>query len=267
MKRRSAVSRNDMTIAATARASTATRPFRAAMSPLGINATLLPDNQINLLAVQSITLHLLELMKTLSLLPSLTVLAIASLLAGCASTPDPQALARIAAADPATLARVRIYGNNGAGIVFYRSTSCIPKSNDGSTRVSGGAGQSFGALVGSDQNVTIGMPPSDRSTHSRNGILAREYFKEYQVTGGEPLTVTMGFTGTPISSVFGALRVTGQPESCRIPGGAFVPKAGQDYDVYLDLRRNEGMCLMSVSAIGAKGEPIEQPVQVAKACP
>jgi hypothetical protein len=111
------------------------------------------------------------------------------------------------------------------------------------------------------------MPPSDRSTHSRNGILAREYFKEYKVKGDEPLTVTMGFMGTPVSSSFGAFKVTSQAESCRIPGGAFVPKAGQDYDVYLDIRRNEGVCLMSVSEIGAQGEGAVQPVQVAKACP
>lgn len=206
-------------------------------------------------------------MTTSFFISPLTLLAAACLLTGCATTPDPKVLARIAAADPATLARVRIYGNNGTGIVFYRNTSCIPNSSDGSTRVSGGIGQSFGAFVGSDQNMTIGMPPSDRSTHSRNGILAREYFKEYQVKGDEPMTVTMGFMGTPIASSFGAFRATGQAESCRIPGGVFVPKAGQDYDVYLDVRRKEGVCLMSVSAIGAKGEAIVQPVQVAKACP
>jgi len=208
-------------------------------------------------------------MTTSSFISPLTLFAAASLLAGCATAPDPQVTARIAAADPATLARVRIYGNNGTGIVFYRNTSCVPNGSKDSTRVSGGIGQSFGAFVGSDQNVTIGMPPSDRSTHGRNGILAREFFKEYQVKGDEPLTVTMGFMGTPIASSFGAFRATGtgQAESCRIPGGAFVPTAGQDYDVYLDIRRNEGVCLMSVRAIGAQGEGAVQPVQVAKPCP
>ena len=77
----------------------------------------------------------------------------------------------------------------------------------------------------------------------------------------------MGFMGTPIGSSFGALRITGRPESCSIPGGVFVPKAGQDYDVFLDIRRSESVCLMSVSAIGARGEAMVQPVQVAKACP
>ena len=198
---------------------------------------------------------------------SWAALAAACLLGGCATTPDPQVMASLAGADPTTLARVRLYGNNGANIVFYRNTSCIPKSGEGSTRVSGSLGQSFGALVGSNLNETIGMPASERSTHSRNGVLAREFFKEYPVKAGEPLAVTMGFTGTPIVPIIGALKMTGSAASCRIPGGVFVPKAGQDYDVYLDIRANAGVCLMSVSAIGAQGEGVAQPVQAAQACP
>jgi hypothetical protein len=196
---------------------------------------------------------------------SAAILGAAAALLGCASGNTQSDVVKVDG-DPATLARIRVFGNNGFGVVFYRNKSCVPKDREGGVRASGSMGQSFKAFVRADQNESIGMPPSQRSAQARDGILAKEFFKEYEVKGGEPLTVTMGFTGTPRPPAVNGVGWLNGPESCSIPGGTFMPEAGKDYDVYLDIRRSQGICLATVEAINAAGESVLAQVQSAAGC-
>ena len=163
-------------------------------------------------------------------------------------------------------ARIRVYGINGMGIVFYRDSACVPGGLSSGTRVSGGFGQAFGSLLGSNQNETIGMPPSQRSKAPRNGVMAREFFKEYEVKADSPITVTMGFNGTMVVPPPGMV-IIGPPGACPIIGGTFKPLAGTDYDIYLDVRNGDRQCLAIVAAIGASGEGVGVPVEQARRCP
>lgn len=195
----------------------------------------------------------------------LVVFGAVSALLGCASGNSKPEAAKVDS-DPAASARIRLFGNNGTGVVFYRNQSCVPQNRQGGERVSGGMGQSFKALVQVDQTESIGMPPSQRSTRRRDGILAREFSKEYHVKAGEPITVTMGFTGTPQMVTMNGVTRSGRSESCSVPGGTFVPEAGKDYDVYLDIRRSEGICLATVEAIDAAGGSVPAQVRPATVC-
>lgn len=162
----------------------------------------------------------------------LALMAAAALLFGCSTASKPAQ----AAYDPATSARIRVYGNNGFGVVFYQGKTCLPDADEGGTRVSGAWGQAFGALAGVDQNESIGMPASQRSSVPRNGVLAREYFKEYVVRANEPIALKMAFLGTPNVSPSGiplaSVAVMRSERVCVPFGGVFKPEAAQDYDVY-----------------------------------
>lgn len=196
-----------------------------------------------------------------SVYSSLLVIALCS---GCASNPVP--FIEKKSDFNGESARLRFFGNNGFGLVFFRNADCIPEDSKTGTRVSGDIGQSFSALVGMDQTESIGMPASERSSRPRNGILAREFYKEYRVAAGERISFVMSYVSDPLPVVPKGSIASGGIASCTIPGGTLVPATGKDYDVFLDVRRGARTCLASVRQIEANGVSIPVPVQAVRSC-
>jgi hypothetical protein len=198
----------------------------------------------------------------LALIPAALIASVLSL-AGCAAT-APAGQAPVAY-DPAISARIRVFGNNGFAVVFYPGMACIPADrSQGGTRVSGGAGQAFKALLRIGQNESIGMPLSRRAATPRNGVFAKEYFQEYVVPAAQPVALDMAYLGTPNSPAanmpLAGATVAGSAR-CGPFGGVFQPQAGQDYDVY-PLVGNL-ICMSVVERIDEHGEG--RTVQVADA--
>lgn len=96
------------------------------------------------------------------------------------------AQAEAPAQDAATSARLRLFGQNGISVKFYRNSTCYKSGlfgSGGAEVVSGGAGDAFLSLLGASSNTRIGMPdtPTTRNLSARSGVLSKAYFKEYSV--------------------------------------------------------------------------------------
>lgn len=160
-------------------------------------------------------------------------------------------------------ARMRVYGNNGFGVVYWPGKACRPRGGAGGVRASGAMGQSLGAFLGATKDTRIGMPESNRSRHRDNGILAREFFTEYVVAGGEPVAFEMSFADAPAyappNGGYGAGTM-----SCRAFSGSFLPQAGQDYEVYMRVAGRG--CQMNVGHIDERGELVPEPITPAPIC-
>jgi hypothetical protein len=124
------------------------------------------------------------------------------LLSACAGTPSQTA----ADYHPETEARVRAYW--GPNVTFYMNTACAT-----------GEAKHFVATkpgLSSLTNKTVGMPvPSD----------AGQYFHEYIVPAGEPMTIRAQFVSQQFLNGKTYV-VTDQPKFA-----TFVPERGHDYEI------------------------------------
>ena len=176
----------------------------------------------------------------------------ATMLVACSTTPSSPL--EPASHDPAKSARIRLYGSNGVGIVFYPGKDSVPSSGDGGIRVSGGFGEAFASFIGASSNRGIGMPQSRRSQEMSTAFLAKEYYQEYTVAADQPVALSMALIGAPyvpppiIAGVPVMVRtITG----CSSIEGSFVPQPGRDYDVYLSVEGTR--CIGVVEDIGQGG--------------
>lgn len=150
--------------------------------------------------------------------------------------------------DAAASARIRLFGQNGISVKFYRNSACYKSGlfgSGGAEVVSGGAGDAFLSLLGASSNTRIGMPdsPATRNLSARSGVLSKAYFKEYSVAAGEPLTVLTSFRD--VSGYY-----------CKNIARSFVPEAGADYEASMDLSFAHGTCELSVRRIQTEGEQV-----------
>jgi hypothetical protein len=153
-------------------------------------------------------------------------------------------------------ARLRLFGQNGVGVNYYRNSACQGGEN---VRVSGGLGDAFSSFIGTASNQSIGMPdtPNTRNQAARNGILSKAYFREYQIAAGQPITITMSFKSNPGK----------RSEYCKTIATTFVPEKGKDYEGALDIVNDSCMQVINELQAGPDGVTLNPvPVALAPAC-
>lgn len=115
--------------------------------------------------------------------------------------------------DPTTQARIRVF--HGTAVYLYLGDVCDASPR---TVIHAGAG-GFSYL---ERNKKIGMPATDDMPFS---------YHEYAIQANKPLTVMMYWQAQKASGVW---------ESCGPLYTSFTPKAGQDYDTFMEFHR--GVC-------------------------
>lgn len=165
--------------------------------------------------------------------------------------------------------RLRLFGQNGAGVVLYRDSKCIkPSLGKDDERVSGGLSSAFSSMFGTVSNTSIGMPETDttRNLSKKNGLLSKAYFREYVIASNKPITVVMGFQD--VSSFYNANGVHYSRISPSCKGAIqFVPHAGADYEASFSW--SERGCELGMNRVSQKdGVTTLKPVKsfVASAC-
>lgn len=131
-------------------------------------------------------------------------------------------------------ARMRFFGQAVTRMQFNAGQSCF--TNRGAVSVSKSG---FGGAFGNKDNIVIGMPstPNAVNLKQRDGILARAFYREYEVKAGEPVTVLSSYTET-----------TGvMSYSCKQIASTFIPENQQDYEISLDLTQNG--CQLTINKI------------------
>ncbi|AXW61575.1 hypothetical protein CJO94_06010 [Ralstonia solanacearum] len=176
--------------------------------------------------------------------------AAALLITACTVLPQPSHEVAVAnpTYDPAVSARVRFLSSNGgAGASFRPGEGCYKEVYvEDNKRVSVIDG--FGAAwKHSSSSVTIGMPQSPRPNMRVDGLVFKDFIKEYVVPAAKPFTVTM------------------LASSCTPPAVTFAPEPGKDYDIFMQFGNKR--CWVSVNRIDDKGT--DEPVPLARApkCP
>ncbi len=185
-------------------------------------------------------------------------LLVVSLAAACVAPvlAAEQAPARI----DGTGARIRMFGQNGVGIVLYKDAVCTAAYGE-KVRASGSLGSAFGSLMGSVKNQAIGIPETQntRNLHERKMIGSKPFYKEYAIEAGKPVVVEAGasspahWTSTP---GFKSGWTCGP-----LLASTFVPEAGADYEVALDLDFRNSVCTLAVKRVAVDGQVT--PVDVA----
>ena len=150
-------------------------------------------------------------------------------------------------------ARVRFFGQAVIGLTFYKNKTC----HGGHGVVASKTG--FGGVFSSKKNISLGIAetPNVVNLKQRDGILARAFYREYSVNAGEPLTISASFNdGTDHISY-----------RCGPLDGYFIPEAGRDYEVALDIGNK--ICRLNVTQIDSTEAEVRLlPVElsVAKSC-
>lgn len=159
-----------------------------------------------------------------------------------------------ATAESVKTARLRLFGQNGTGVVFYKNSACDGGTD--SVRVSGGLGSAFSSFLGSVKNESIGIPETEttKRLQQRDGILSKAYFKEYEIDPGKPVTVAMGFNDA------------GMRRQCRLIAATFLPEAGLSYEGRLDLDMQAGLCRFVVNRVADDGGLSAVALAPASAC-
>jgi hypothetical protein len=158
--------------------------------------------------------------------------------------------------DPATSARIRVFGGGGYSVSLAPDASCyrsrwatwlssLGERPDDAPQLlipTAKNGLLFNAILNRGKNVSIGMPASAYSAGISHGLplLGQVYFYiEYAVPAGVPIVLIDGYElpGTTVTG--GGMTITTQSRSCRAAAVRLVPEAGKNYEVrnsYQDYR-------------------------------
>lgn len=166
------------------------------------------------------------------------------------------ALAEEAATPSSEPARLRLFGQNGVNVKYYPNSAC---RGGESVSVSGGIGDAFSSFIGAAKNKSIGMPasPNTENQSARDGMLSKAYYREYEVTPGQPITITMHFQSNPGKRYM----------YCTTVATSFVPEQGKNYEGTFEIQ--DGICLQVVNELQNTSEgTMLKPVAVtaAEAC-
>jgi|GEM_PF-150298 len=150
---------------------------------------------------------------------------------------------------PASSARIRLFGQNGIGVMFYKNSTCYKSSflgPYGGESISGGLGNSFSSLIGISSNTSIGIPETEttKKQKEQNGFLSKSYFKEYAIEAGKPLTV------------FAALN-DASGIHCGPLAILFTPESGKDYEEVLEIHPEERICHLIINEIKTDSNNVE----------
>lgn len=150
-------------------------------------------------------------------------------------------------------ARIRFFGQAVIGLTFYKNKTCHGGHGVAASKTG------FGGVFSSKKNISLGIAetPNVVNLKQRDGILARAFYREYSVNAGEPLTISASFNdGTDHISY-----------RCGPLDGYFIPEAGRDYEVALDIGNK--ICRLNVTQIDSTEAEVRLlPVELslAKSC-
>ncbi|QBJ79944.1 hypothetical protein [Aquitalea sp. USM4] len=162
-----------------------------------------------------------------------------------AAAPDSATIiAPVADGNPSTLpegkARIRFFGQNGIDLSFYRNRTCYQDGLfglKGGESVSGGFGSGLASLLGTVGSIGIGMPETNSSMHlhDKDLIGSKAFYREYEFTADEPLTVAARWGG------------------CRTQALTFKPEANKDYE--FEMTEQNGLCELIASRLMGTSSP------------
>lgn len=165
---------------------------------------------------------------------------------GASSAQDSAPPAKAAAQAPvAGKARLRVFGQNGVNIHLYQNSVCIGK---GTKMTVGGLGKAFSSLFGQTKNTTIGMKetPNSRNIAKRDMLGSKAYFQEFELAANEPVSVSMHFQSVGLSA------------GCKQVGGTFIPVAGKEYELAMDVTRTQCVAVVQEIVENSQGEVVMQ---------
>lgn len=157
----------------------------------------------------------------------------------------------------ATGTRIRLFGQNGVGMVMYTDTVCTRKYAS-KIEASGTLGSAFGSLFGSVKNESLGIPETatTQSLKQRGKLGSKAYYREYALVPGKPVVLQGGMSAP-----------TGWRCERQITS-SFTPEAGKDYEAALDLDFSDGVCTLKVNEVAADGALTKlDVVPASKTCP
>jgi len=140
-------------------------------------------------------------------------------------------------------ARLRVFGNNGIGMVIYPNMNECPKSSDNGLRVSGKIQQSLNAFLSQQDNISIGMPISDRVKNPYQSIFGNDFYTE-SIIPAKPITIQSTFTSADHSY-------------CKPITVTFFPEAGKDYETVLNIDKIDRYCQLKILRIDNDGNSFE----------
>lgn len=154
--------------------------------------------------------------------------------------------------------RIRLFGQNNTGVVFYRNTKCV-KENLGKEdqRVSGGFSDALSSFMGTVSNTSIGMPETETTKNLKRNdrLLSKTYFREYVIEGNKAVTIDASFQD--VSNVYASNGITYSKSGARCQKDPlfpiavwFMPIAGADYEV--SFKHSDGNCDLRVNRISQK---------------
>ncbi|WP_045758707.1 hypothetical protein [Xanthomonas albilineans] len=150
-------------------------------------------------------------------------------------------------------ARIRLFGQNGVGLVLYKDAVCTKKYGE-KIRVSGSLGNAFGSLFGAVKNEGIGIPETrnTKNISNRKMIGSKPYYKEYAVEAGKAVVVEAGAGSPGFWSQTPGFHMGWDCGS--LIASSFVPQAGSDYEVAMNIDFRNSVCVLVVNRVGADGQ-------------
>lgn len=145
--------------------------------------------------------------------------------------------------DAKNSARLRVFGNNGIGMVIYTNMNECPLSSENGLRVSGKIQQSINAFLSQEDNISIGMPVSDRVKNPYQSIFGNDFFTEL-VIPAKPITIQSTFTSADYSY-------------CKPITVTLFPEAGKDYETVLNINKIDRYCQLKILRIDNDGNSFE----------
>jgi hypothetical protein len=156
--------------------------------------------------------------------------------------------------DPDTQARIRVAASNASETArFWRESSCQPPLRSDLPNLVRVDDSWSGAFKNSTTSISIGMPPSPREWMRPEGLKFKDFFKEYVVSSGKPLTVSL------------LVSQSNYIAGCKPPSVTFTPESGKDYDIFMDGAGRQ--CWVAVRRIDERGTDAPVNVQRALTCP
>lgn len=153
------------------------------------------------------------------------------------SSPTAAVVPNVAATKPRApssadrLARLRLVATHGMGVRFYRAASCV--GGGAEVRIASQVSRSMALVLGMPDNLSLGMPESDfsRAAADRNRIGNHNYFQEFEIAAGEPITVVIDNGRCPATAM------------------SFTPRAGVDYEARFEPATTARACGVVIGRI------------------
>lgn len=191
----------------------------------------------------------------------LFVSALTTMLSGCVMTELPTASQTY---NPNESARIRLFGQNQKPSIMEVQTGLGTDSKSVTVNVGGGLGDAFGSMLSMAKNESIGIAETEntRNLASQNGILSKDFYREFVIPAGKPVKVRNAFIGlASITHMPAVGTIIHRQGSCVSGTVSFIPQAGKDYEV--GSYKNGNSCLVIVFDIQTvEGKTTLVPIQV-----